>query len=281
MIWHYIRLRLTPALMVLLVTRGVAALSPEEQKIAAWVDTQAEVFARDLEAAVQIDSATENLAGVKRLGEHFAGQLRELGFTADFVPLPESTGRAGHLVAERKGGKGRRVLLIGHLDTVFPGGNFRREGNIVHGSGVADMKGGDVVMISALRALHAAGALEDRNLIVVMTGDEEAMGHPQEITRKALHDAAARSDLALAFESAIGQTGTVARRGSATWELEVQGATGHSSGIFSAAMGDGAVYEMARILEGFRAEVAKLDGATCARSAPSSSPRRWRGCRRW
>jgi len=239
-----------------------AGLAPEEEGIAAWVDTQREAFARDLEVAVRIDSATENLAGVRRLGEHFAAQLEALGFEARFVPLPVETGRAGHLIAERRGTRGKRVLLLGHLDTVFPGGNFRREGDLVHGSGVADMKGGDVVLITALRALHAAGSLEGAQIIVVMTGDEEAAGQPLEVSRRDLWEAAARSDVALAFESAIGATGTVARRGSITWELEVQGVTGHSSGMFSDAMGDGAVYEMARILEGFREQLRPLDGVT-------------------
>ena len=242
--------------------RLTAALAPDEQKIAAWVDANAATFAADLEAAVQIDSATENLAGVRRMADHFAQQLAALGFEARFVPLPASTGRAGHLVAERKGTKGKRVLLIGHLDTVFPGANFRREGDIVHGSGVADMKGGDAVIIQALRALHAAGALEDTRITVVMTGDEEAAGKPVEVSRRDLYEAAARNDVALAFESAIGHTGTVARRGSISWELEVQGATGHSSGIFSAAMGDGPAYELARILTGFREVARQLDGVT-------------------
>ncbi len=193
----------------------------------------------------------------------FGRQLTALGFESRFVELPASTGRAGHLVAERKGSKGRRVLLLGHLDTVYPGGNFRREGNTVHGSGVGDMKGGDLVMIHALRALHAAGALDGAQIIVVMTGDEEAPGTPLEVVRRDLFEAAKRSDLVLAFESAIGRTGTIARRGSISWELEVQGTTAHSSGIFSAAVGAGSVYEMARILSGFYSELRQLDGVTC------------------
>jgi glutamate carboxypeptidase len=239
-----------------------AELSPDEQKIAAWVDAHADEFAPELEAAVRIDSQTENLAGVRRLGEHFVPRFSALGFEARFVPLPETMARAGHLVAEHRGTRGKRVLLIGHLDTVYPGGEFRREGDIAHGAGVADMKGGDVVILMALRALHATGALHDRQVIVVMTGDEEAAGNPTAVSRKALRDAAARSDLALAFESAVGLTGTVARRGSISWQLTVQGVTGHSSGIFSPLMGDGAAYEMARILDGFRDVARKLDGAT-------------------
>lgn len=246
----------------LLVLSAGAALTPDEQKIASLVDAQAATFASDLEAAVRIDSATEHLAGVRQMGGHFVRQLTELGFESHFVEMPAATGRAGHLVAEHKGTKGQRVLLIGHLDTVYPGGTFRREGDIAHGSGVNDMKGGDVVLIAALRALHAAGALEGTQIIVVMTGDEEAVGSPVEVTRRDLFEAAKRSDVALGFESSIGRTGTVARRGSASWELVVQGVTGHSSGIFSAAMGSGAVFETARILQGFYDQLRPLDGLT-------------------
>jgi glutamate carboxypeptidase len=240
-----------------------AALTPEEEKIAAYADAHAADFARDLEAAVRIDSATENLAGVRQLGERFGQDLAALGFDSRFVPLPAETGRAGHLVAERHGHRGHRVLLIGHLDTVLPGGRWRREGDQAFGAGVNDMKGGDLVLLHALKALHAAGALEDTRIIVVMTGDEEAPGHPLEVSRKDLRDAAARSDLALSFETAIGHTGTVARRGIVSWTLEVQGATGHSSGMFSDAMGSGAVYEAARILTEFHDQLRKIDGLTC------------------
>ncbi|MBI2497729.1 MAG: M20/M25/M40 family metallo-hydrolase [Opitutae bacterium] len=231
--------KILPLPAVLLALSAGAARTPEEQKRAALGDAQA-----------------------RRMGEHFARQLTALGFESRFVGLPASTGRAGHLVAERRGTRGKRVLLIGHLDTVYPGGEFRREGDIAHGSGVSDMKGGDVVIIAALRALHAAGALEETQIIVVMTGDEEAAGRPLEVSRRDLLEAAGRSDVALAFESAVGHTGTVARRGSTTWELEVQGITGHSSGMFSAAMGSGAVFELARILEVFRKELQPLDGLT-------------------
>ncbi len=237
-------------------------LTAEEQRLVAAVDTTPDNFAADLGQAVAIDSATENLAGVRQMGELFAAQLAAIGFDSHFVPLPASTGRAGHLVAEHRGSKGQRVLLIGHLDTVFPGGNFRREGDHVTGSGVSDMKGGDLMLIHALRALHRAGLLADTQIIVVMSGDEESPGSPIDVARRDMREAAKRSDVALAFEAAIGNTGTVARRGAAFWQLEVQGATGHSSGMFSAAMGSGSAFETARILQGFYEQLHVMDGLT-------------------
>lgn len=239
-----------------------ASLDSVEARIVAFVDAHQEAFITDLEAALRIDSATENLAGVARMGDFYRRHLDELGFNTRWAELPASTGRSGHLLAERQGTQGQRVLLLGHLDTVYPGGAARREGTRLHGSGAADMKGGNMVMLQALRALHAAGALADTRLIVMLTGDEEAPGLPQEITRRDLREAGKRSDLVLAFESAVGMTGTIARRGVVTWELEVQGATGHSSGIFSAAMGSGSVYEAARILQGFHEELRTIDGIT-------------------
>ena len=239
-----------------------AALTPAEEKIVAAVHAQSATFARDLEQAVQIDSATENLAGVRKMADVFNTQLAALGLATQFVESPAPRGRTGHLVAEHRGTKGKRLLLIGHLDTVLPGGNFRRDGDKALGSGSSDIKGGNLIILAALRALHTAGALADTQIIVVMTGDEEAVGRPVEIARQALFDAARRSDLALAFEGAIGKTATVARRGSMSWEIDVQGATGHSSGIFSAAMGAGSVYEAARILQEFYTELRALDGLT-------------------
>jgi glutamate carboxypeptidase len=251
------------ALLLLLSTQLQAALTAEEQQLVAYVDAHRTDFARDLEAAVQIDSATENLSGVRQMGEYFVREFTAPGFEARFVPLPATTNRAGHLLATRLGSHGKRLLLIGHLDTVLPGGNYRREGDKALGSGVSDMKGGDLVMLHALRALHSIGALDGATLNVVMTGDEEAPGDPLETTRRDLREAAQRSDLALAFETAIGNTATVARRGIVSWNLEVQGATGHSSGIFSAAAGSGSVYETARILTAFHDQLRSMDGITC------------------
>lgn len=253
------------ALVVFLTARNgaVAALSPVEQRIAAWAAGQKESFARDLEEALRIDSATENVAGVRRFGEWHAAQLRELGFDVRLVEQREAMKRGPHLVAERQGGHGQRLLLIGHLDTVLPAWEVRREGDTLHGSGANDMKGGNLVVIYALRALQAAGALDGTRVNVVFTGDEESPGHPIDESRALLRELAGRSDLALGFETSIAGTATVARRGIISWELEVQGATGHSSGLWNRAMGSGAVYEMSRILTGFHEALREMDGVTC------------------
>jgi glutamate carboxypeptidase len=210
-----------------------------------------------LERAVNISSGTQNVAGVRRVGDLFGAELAALGFTVHWADMPPTMRRAGHLVAERRGTKGPRLLLIGHLDTVFEGEGqrFVREDTIARGAGTSDMKGGDVAMISALRALHASGALDGSQIIVVMTGDEEAVGNPLEIARKDLIDAAKRSDIALAFEGGRAARVSISRRGSSSWILTTTARQGHSAGVFSAGSGYGSVYEMARILDSFRREL--------------------------
>lgn len=238
------------------------AITPEERAITEWLGKQQEQMIGLLERAVKIDSPSENLAGVRAMSDLFSAELKEIGLTPRWIPLPAESKRAGHLFAERTGTKGKRLLLIGHLDTVLKGGTFTRDGATGRGSGVNDMKGGDVVLIYALKALHATGALDGTQIVVAMTGDEESIGAPVELSRRELINAAKRSDVALAFETAKAGEGTVARRGASSWNLEVTGPTGHSSGVFSAAMGSGAIYEAARIIEAFHTELRKLPGLT-------------------
>ena len=136
---------------------------------------------------------------------------------------------------------------------------FRREGERAYGSGAADMKGGNLVIIEALRALHATGALHDRHVTVVLTGDEEDSGMPQSVARAALVEAARNSDAALAFEGASAGVAVVGRRGVGTWRLHVTGEQAHSSGIFRDERGDGAIYETARILARIHDELRELN----------------------
>jgi glutamate carboxypeptidase len=249
---------LTLALMFLcfcLVANAQARsrLSPEEQKIVNYIDAHSVEAVSLLERVVNIESATQNVAGVKQVGEVFRGEFAALGLTARWIDMPAEMNRAGHLIAETPGtaGRGKRILLLGHMDTVLQGERWRRDGNKAYGNGSSDMKGGDVVMLYALKALADVGALKNVRVIVMLTGDEEAAGRPVEISRGDMIAAAKRSDVALSFEAARGVDATVGRRGSSSWTLEVQGATGHSSQIFKDRMGSGAILEAARILNQF------------------------------
>lgn len=230
-------------------------LTADERRVAEVVDGFGEGPIEFLDRVVRIDSPTQDLDGVKEVGNVFRAELDRLGFETSWEAMPPEMRRAGHLVAERKGSAGKKLLLIGHLDTVLPGGTFDRKGTRATGSGALDMKGGDVVILYALKALHAAGALEGRRIIVVLHGDEEDAGMPIEKSRATLLGAARRSDVALAFENAVDDTATVARRGASTWRLTVTARTGHSSGIMGEGAGAGAIFEASRILDEVRREL--------------------------
>jgi len=234
---------------------GAGGLPTAEKRIVAAVDANQAAALSMIEETVNIRSATENHAGVRKAGDVFARALEALGFETRWVDLPPQVGRAGHLVAVHRGTRGKRLLLIGHLDTVLQGEAFRVEGDRAYGTGIADMKGGNVIVVEALRALHATGALKGRQVIVVFTGDEEDTGEPQSESRKALLEAAAESDVALAFEGSSPGVAAIGRRGIGTWRLHVTGEQAHSSGIFRESGGYGAIFETARILDRFRIDL--------------------------
>lgn len=245
--------RLVLAMMFAALSATLASaqkISPEEQKLVDYIDARTSEATALLEKTVNIESPTENLAGVRQVGAIFKTGFESLGFTARWINMPVEMKRAGHLLAEKKGTKGKRILLLGHIDTVLKGEKFRREDNKVFGTGSSDMKAGDVVLYFALKALRDTGALKDASIIVMLTGDEEDSGDPVELSRRDMIAAAKRSDLALSFENGGSNIATVARRGSSDWTLEVTARTGHSSAIFKG-MGSGAIFEAARILNQF------------------------------
>ncbi len=236
---------------------GVPALSSTEQKIRNYVRNHQTEQIAFLEKAVNINSGTFNLPGVRAVGRLFEPEFTALGFRSQWIALPDAVGRAGHFFAERKGKRGKRILLIGHLDTVFEGEGekFVSLDTLAAGAGSADMKGGDVVVLYALKALQSVGALDDTRIVVAFMGDEEDAGPLHLVSRQPLIDVAKRSDVALAFEEDAGK-GTIARRGFSGWQLVVSGRQAHSSGIFSPGSSFGAIYEAARILNTFREKLA-------------------------
>jgi glutamate carboxypeptidase len=253
------------ALAAWLLLAGPAAansLSAEEQRMADWIDAHAEHAIALLEETVNISSGTMNPEGVREVGSVMRRELDALGLETEWIEMPPEMNRAGHLFG-RKDGDGKKILLIGHLDTVFEADDdfqaFVRDGDQATGPGVDDMKAGNVVIVYALKALAEIGALDDIPVVVAYTGDEEKTGSPLELARRDLIEAGKWADVALGFEGAItydGQDwGTTARRSSSSWILEVEGQQAHSSGIFNENVGAGAIFEAARILNGFYEEV--------------------------
>lgn len=247
--------------LVLFIFSGYSQkLSSSEKKIIKVIEANHEAQLDFLEKVVNINSGTMNFPGVKEVGMTFKSEFDQIGFDTRWIDLNDIN-RSGHLFAETKGKKGKKLLLIGHLDTVFeedsPFQTFEMQGDtLAYGPGANDMKGGDVIVLYALKALHETGLLKGAQIIVAFTGDEESTGKPLDISRKDLIEAAKRSDVALGFETSTGfGYATIARRGSSGWKVEVEGRRAHSSGIFNENVGAGAIFEISRILNAFYEDI--------------------------
>lgn len=151
----------TLAFSLLLGSYGVLAqsLSKPELAVISTINQQLPETEAFLEKVVNINSGTLNKEGVRQVGKLMADELDKLGFKTEWIDLPDSLNRAGNLVATRQGKKGKKLFLIGHLDTVFekslPMEPFTRTtDSTATGQGVRDDKGGDVVIIHGSYATH-------------------------------------------------------------------------------------------------------------------------------
>jgi len=232
-----------------------AQLDSAEQAIVAFIDGSNSAAEQLLIESVNINSGTMNFAGVRAVAEHMMPHFEAIGFETRWED-GSGFGRAGHLLAQmRGGGEGPKLLLIGHLDTVFePSSPFQSfewlDAERASGPGTTDMKGGNIIMLQALRALAEVNLLQDMDITVVLTGDEELSGDPLTLSKKAIIDAAEYADIAIGFEDGDGNpaTANISRRGSSGWTLQVKGTPAHSSQVFREDIGPGAIYETARIL---------------------------------
>ena len=239
------------------------ALDDTESAIVTWSESHSGDAIDLLENLVNINSGSLNQQGVKDVGAVLRAELDGLDFETRWIDMPAEMLRGGHLFGERAGNRGKKVLLIGHLDTVFEPDDafqtFTRDGSRATGPGIEDMKSGDVIIIYALKALQHAGVLDGSQIMVAFTGDEESTGKPLSISRKDLIEAGQWADVALGFEAGIDSDGkewaTIARRSSSNWCLEVSGKQAHSAGVFNDRTGAGAIFEASRILNSFYEEV--------------------------
>ena len=185
-------------------------------------------FLDDLRALVDIDSGSYTPAGVAAVADQLQSRFEALGAEVERVP-GEALGP--QLVARLRGSGAGRVLLIGHMDTVFPVGEVAerpfavRDGQ-AFGPGVLDMKSGLLVGLYALRLLRDAGEAPFAELTFICNSDEE-IGSPE--SRSLIRREAERADVALVLEptSDVERT-TVARKGVGMYRLAVTGLSAHA-----------------------------------------------------
>ncbi len=282
-------IRLITVILFLFSTQALAQVSDIEQRMLSHIDETNDDALELLIKTININSGSMNFDGVKEVGDVLMAEFDALGFETRWED-GASFNRAGHLVAEHiGGGNGPKIMLIGHLDTVFePDSPFQKfemvNDSVALAPGIADMKGGNVIILQALSALKEVGELDEMNIIVVMTGDEELSGKPLNLSKKALIDAANWADISIGFENGDGNPGTanVSRRGSIGWALNVSGKPAPSSQVFREDIGAGAIYEISRILNTFYEELRSeeyltfnpgkiLGGTTVEHNASSNS----------
>ncbi len=240
-----------------------SGLTADELTMMAWIDANTENAIDLLEETVNISSGTMNPEGVRAVGKVMARELEAVGLSTEWIEMPDDMQRAGHLFGHRYRDGKKKILMIGHLDTVFEADDgfqsYRRDGDTAYGPGVEDMKSGNVVIVYALKALKEIGALDDLSVTVAYTGDEENAGSPLSLSKHDLVEAGKWADISLGFEGGISSDGqdwaTISRRSSSNWRLEVTGKQAHSSKIFNESTGHGAIFEAARILNEFDQKV--------------------------
>ena len=182
-------------------------LNPAESRMIATVDANAPASIQLLQQLVDINSGTLNLPGVLAIKDILVPRIQALGFQTTWYPMEQLDHRAGDLVATHScpmgtGKCGKRILAIGHMDTVFePSSPFQKysivpntNGNVATGPGVNDMKGGLVVLLAALDAMKSSGTLDHTEITIVLSGDEENHGQPVAISRKDMIRAAQAED---------------------------------------------------------------------------------------
>jgi glutamate carboxypeptidase len=198
-----------------------------------------------LERLVGINSFSDNLAGIDAVRAALRPELERLGFTVEeplLPPVDSVRPRAAHLVARRTSAGAPRALLIAHLDTVFPPGvglgRLARDGDVLRGPGVGDIKGGVVAILAALDLMRQSGSLDEVDVTVFLNSDEEAGSHS---SRDLLRRLAKGSDVALGFEPAFCPAGepvtaptrvqhVLKRKGCGRWAFRLKGVAAHSGG---------------------------------------------------
>ena len=216
-------------------------LTPAEIKIVDWISARETEMLAELKTHVEINTGTANIEGLNRYRKILQQNLDELGFVTSehsSKALEVLTCQGGtqeiakHLLGKRRGSSKSRILLNGHMDTVFSKHDefqtlIIEKSGWLKGPGVADMKGGLVVMVNALRALHHAGLLQQANLTVLINSDEEigSLG-----SRALIEKLAVQHDIGLVFEGSYDNLVTRERKGLGQVRLKITGREAHAGG---------------------------------------------------
>ncbi len=183
----------------------------------------------ELRKAIEINSFTKNRDGVNRVGKLFQEEIEKLGLRTEVFEREE----IGDHLLFRSGGDRDRVLLLGHLDTVFPEGSFdeyREDSEWIYGAGVCDMKGGNYVALQSLREIKNIFG-EIKNIDMLLVSDEETGSDDSKFLTAELSD---NYKYSFVFEAAgVNNELVVARKGVGTLFIEIEGKAAHAGNSYT------------------------------------------------
>ncbi|WP_019606253.1 hydrolase [Teredinibacter turnerae] len=256
-------------------------LEPKQQ-LKAFLTDKTEPMLELIIAAANINSGSENASGIAKVATLFQREFSSLTAVSRSLPLrSESPANDCAEIFEINPNATRRVLMLGHLDTVFPSDHHFntcwRQGDRLRGPGVADMKGGIVVMLMALKALLKCELLPNLGVTVVLTPDEE-IGSPR--SRDLLRSMAQIHDCGLVFEPAL-EDGTLAgaRKGSGNFQISVKGRSAHAgreffkgiNAVTGAASLAGALASLSDVQSNTSVNIAKITGGSAINVVPDTA----------
>jgi len=185
-------------------------------------------FVRDLAALVNIDSGTDDGAGLEKVGDFLVRRLEHLGARVEILAAPPAAGKT--IVGTLQGDGSKKLMLMIHYDTVFGVGEaarrpFRAAQNKAYGPGVADAKGGALMILYALEIARTRGFKNYKTLTVLFNPDEEksSLG-----SREAIRSLSATQDDVLIFEPPDSEQVIIATNGIAYVHLNVKGLASHA-----------------------------------------------------
>ena len=199
------------------------------EKLLQAIETKHEKMVQFLEKMVNIDSGIDSPEGVANVARIIGDKLAEMDFSVEYLDYP---GACTHLLAKKQGTGNKEVMIIGHMDTLFPIGTvakrpFTIKDGKAYGPGVLDMKGGITIALFALEALYESG-WNDKNVTVLFAGDEEP-AHPKTNAPELFEQHAKGKDAVFNMETAsAGQAVLVGRKGNIHPELIVKGIAAHA-----------------------------------------------------
>jgi len=207
---------------------ALAFAQTSDNALLAAAEKRKEVLVKDLATMVNLDSGTDDSKGLSQVESMLVQRLRDVGAKVEIVAAPPAAGNM--VIGTLEGTGSRNMMLMVHYDTVFGNGEaakrpFRIDGNKAYGPGVADAKGGALLIVYALDIARERGFRDYKTLTILFNPDEEksSLG-----SRSAISRLSAEQDYVLVFEPPEADVVTVATNGIAYVRLDVKGRASHA-----------------------------------------------------